>query len=85
MFLRTTDRVGTLARASTGKPDRSKIMRVCDKHPRKKAVDSVILKSTDSHFDLCEQCILEVTKFLSKPKQVAVEPKRSIFGREKSA
>lgn len=60
-------------------------MRVCDRHPRKKATDSIILKSTDSQFDLCEQCTIEITKFISNVKKESVEGKRGFFGNKKPA
>jgi len=59
-------------------------MRVCDRHPRKKATDSILLKSTDSQFDLCAECIAEITKFISNVKQENVEG-RGWLGRKKSA
>ena len=60
-------------------------MRVCDRHPRKKATDTIILKTTDSQFDLCESCTMEIAKFISSVKKETVEPKRGFFGKEKSA
>jgi hypothetical protein len=56
-------------------------MRVCDKHPAKPAVESMSLSSTDSHFDLCEECAGKVREFMAKPKQEDVQPKRrSLLG-----
>jgi len=60
-------------------------MRVCDRHPRKKAIEEVHIKSTDTWYDLCQPCVDEITKFISKPRQDAVDDKRTIFGRKKSA
>ena len=60
-------------------------MRVCDRHPRKPATDTIILTSTDSQFDLCESCTMEIAKFISNVKKEAVVGKRSFFGKEKSA
>jgi len=60
-------------------------MRVCDRHPRKPATDTIVLKSTDSTFDLCETCTIEIAKFLSNAKKEAVEGKRSFFGRDKKS
>ena len=60
-------------------------MRVCDRHPRKPATDTIVLKSTDSQFDLCESCTMEIAKFITNVKKEAVEGKRGFFDRKKSA
>jgi len=61
-------------------------MRVCDRHPRKKATEGILLKSTDSQFDLCDECAAQITKFISNPKKESVVTERRFFGKkEKSA
>ena len=60
-------------------------MRVCDRHPRKKATEAIVLKSTDSQFDLCEQCTIEITKFISNVKKDSVEKKPRFFGKKTPA
>lgn len=60
-------------------------MRVCDRHPRKPAKDTIHIKSSDAEYDLCGPCISEIEKFISDTKKEAVEKKRNFFGREKSA
>ncbi len=74
-------KTGILAPESTGKHN----MRVCDRHPRKRATDSITLKSTDSEFDLCEQCTIEITKFISNVKKESVDQKRGFFGKKNPA
>jgi len=60
-------------------------MRVCDRHPRKPAKDTIHIKSTDAQYDLCAQCIGEVEKFISNVKKEAVEPKRNILGMKRKS
>jgi len=60
-------------------------MRVCDRHPRKPATDTIHMKSSDSHYDLCEPCAREIEKFISNVRKEGVEKKRNWLGREKSA
>lgn len=60
-------------------------MRVCDRHPRKKATDSIVLESTDSRYDLCNQCTIEIVKFISNVKKDSVEKKRGLFGKKSPA
>ena len=60
------------------------MMRVCDRHPRKQATDTIKIESTDSEFDLCKQCAEEITKFISNPRKESVE-KKPLWDRIKSA
>ncbi len=60
-------------------------MRVCDRHPRKKATDEILFKNTDSQFDLCADCVDQIAKFISNVKKESVESKRDWLGRTKSA
>ncbi len=60
-------------------------MRVCDRHPRKRATEEILLKSTDSKFDLCEECAAQISKFISNVKKEDVESKRNWLGKKKSA
>ena len=60
-------------------------MRVCDRHPRKKATDSILLKSTDSQFDLCDDCAAQIAKFISNVKKESVDQKRGFFGKKTPA
>ncbi len=63
-------------------------MRVCDRHPRKRATETILMISTDSQFDLCEECANLIEKFISDTKKETVEPKprRNILGlKRKSA
>jgi hypothetical protein len=60
-------------------------MKVCDRHPRKPAKESITIKSSDSHYDLCDACAHEIEKFISDVKKESVEPKRKFFGKKKSA
>ena len=60
-------------------------MRVCDRHPRKKATKLMHLVEDDRWIDLCEPCLTEIEKFISNVKKESVEKKRTIFGRERSA
>lgn len=60
-------------------------MRVCDRHPRKKASKRVHFVEDDTWFDLCEPCLSEIEKFISNVKKESVEDKRGFFGRKKSA
>jgi len=60
-------------------------VKVCDRHPRKKATDTIVLTSTDSRFDLCESCTIEIAKFISDVKKDSVEKKRGLFGKKNPA
>ncbi len=60
-------------------------MRVCDRHPRKKATKQIHLVEDDAWYDLCDPCLKEIEKFISNVNKEAVEKKRGLFGREKSA
>ena len=61
-------------------------MRVCDRHPRSKATDTVHIASHDAYFDLCEQCTNEIMRFISKPKAVVTMKKgNGILGRTKDS
>jgi len=51
-------------------------MRVCDRHPRKKATKRIHFVEDDTWFDLCEPCLAEIEKFISNPKKESVERKR---------
>jgi len=59
-------------------------MRVCDRHPRTKATDSLVFKITDWHFDLCADCVKEIEKYIKNPRKESVERKK-FWGKEKSA
>lgn len=41
-------------------------MRVCDKHPDRKAVDAMILEVEEPRYDLCEECRQFVLDWISK-------------------
>lgn len=45
-------------------------MRVCDRHPDRRARDAVILEQDDARFDLCDECKTEIVGLLTAP----VEP-----------
>lgn len=60
-------------------------MRVCDRHPRKKASKEVHFIHDDQRFDLCDPCLAEIEKFISNVKKESVEKKRGFFGKERSA
>ena len=59
-------------------------MKVCDRHPRKPAKETIHIKSTDSQYDLCESCAKEIEKFISNPKKESVE-RKSFWDKKKSA
>ena len=59
-------------------------MRVCDRHPRKKATKIVHFVEDDTWVDLCEPCAKEIMKFISNVKKESVE-KRNWLGKKKSA
>lgn len=48
-------------------------MRICDRHEAKKvkATDILHLKSTEEHFDLCQDCVEEIKVLLGKPAKKA--------------
>ena len=58
-------------------------MRVCDRHPRKAAVNTCHIdgKDTDAWFDLCQKCADEIMKYLGDPAKETVEPQRSAKSR----
>ena len=58
-------------------------MRVCDRHNRKPAAEQIHIKSSDTTYDLCNDCAVQIEKFLSSPKKEAVEGKRSFLGLRK--
>ena len=58
-------------------------MRVCDRHPRKKATKQIHFVEDDAWFDLCESCLKEIEKFISNPKKETVETKRNFLGLQK--
>lgn len=49
-------------------------MRVCDRHTTVPAVDSVVMQGTDHHFDLCRDCVDEITEILSAPPKKKRRP-----------
>ena len=55
-------------------------MKVCDRHPRMRSTETIVIASTDAHYDLCAKCAKQVIEFLSKVKQETVEPKRRLLG-----
>ncbi len=59
-------------------------MRVCDRHPRKKATKRLHFIEDDTWVDLCESCTIEITKFISNVKKESVE-KRGFFGKKTPA
>ena len=59
-------------------------MRVCDRHPRKKATETIKIGSTDAEYDLCKPCAEEIDKFISSPRKEGVESK-PFWDRRKSA
>jgi len=60
-------------------------MRVCDRHNRKPATETIHIKSSDTQYDLCSECAGKIEKFISNPKKEDVEPKkRSLLGLKKS-
>ncbi len=60
-------------------------MRVCDRHPRKKATEELSFKSTDWKVDLCSECAAEIEQFISSVKKESVDSKRGFFGKKKPA
>ncbi len=72
---------GILAPESTGKHN----MRVCDRHPRKKATKQIHFVEDDAWYDLCESCLTEIAKFISNVKKESVEGKRGFFGKKTPA
>ena len=58
-------------------------MRVCDRHNRKPATETIHIKSSDSTYDLCADCAKQIEKFISKSKKEAVESNRSFLGLKK--
>jgi len=40
-------------------------MRVCDRHPSRRAVDTIVVLRDDSHTDVCEECKTDVLMFLA--------------------
>jgi hypothetical protein len=40
-------------------------MKVCDRHPAAKAVDTMRLETDDTHVDLCAGCIALVREFIA--------------------
>lgn len=47
-------------------------MKVCDRHPTEKAVDTLHFPTEDTRIDVCDQCKFAVLELLSTPD----EPKR---------
>jgi len=61
-------------------------MRMCDRHNRTKATDTMHIKSLECHFDLCRECSEQVVEFMANTKQETVEkPKRNILGLRKNS
>jgi len=61
-------------------------MRVCDRHNRKPAKDTIFIESSDTSVDLCAKCIEQITQFISNSRQDEVEkPKRNILGLKKNS
>lgn len=58
-------------------------MRVCDRHNRKPATETIHIKSSDATYDLCNDCAAQIEKFISSPKKEAVESKRNFLGLRK--
>lgn len=58
-------------------------MRVCDRHPRKPAMDVVSFETDDNKFDLCAECVEKIRVFLGdfEVKDVEKPPKKSILSR----
>lgn len=55
-------------------------MRVCDRHPDRRARDSVVLEQDDARFDLCDECKTDVVSFLTAPvtnSATADKPRRA--------
>jgi hypothetical protein len=48
-------------------------MRVCDRHPEKRAVDSMQTAGSGMDVDLCSKCITEVENWLANQKQEEIE------------
>lgn len=44
-------------------------MKVCDRHPDRRAIDTVIVQRDDSRIDVCEECKTDVLTFLSTPPE----------------
>ena len=49
-------------------------MKVCDRHPRTAAVDSIKMAVTDCTYDLCQACSELLLTFLGDIEQETVEP-----------
>jgi len=47
-------------------------LRVCDRHPERRARESVSLKNEESHFDLCDECKSDLLRFLTEPPEPPV-------------
>lgn len=42
-------------------------MKVCDAHPDRKAVDTILIHGDDSHIDVCDECKYAVLELLNRP------------------
>ena len=55
-------------------------MKVCDKHPAVKAVDTLVYVRDDEHVDVCAQCLEDVRQVLREdpvaPPSIEPPPKR---------
>lgn len=53
-------------------------MRVCDRHPDRRASDRVHIEADDSYFDLCAECKTDLLTFLCRPRESGTDeaPKR---------
>jgi len=60
-------------------------MRVCDRHPDRRARETLKLVHEEALFDLCEECKTDVLQFLCEPPAPPVEvaPRRGRPPKEK--
>lgn len=45
-------------------------MKVCDKHPDRRATDTIRIERDDAHIDVCSECKTDVLLLLTAPAEV---------------
>lgn len=62
-------------------------MKVCDRHPTEKAIDTLQLNVEAIDMDLCARCVQMVREFVGAPEKTSVDPekpKRGFLGLKKN-
>ena len=55
-------------------------MKVCDRHNRTRAVTTVVIQSTDTHLDVCDECLFALMEWIGDVNKATVEPKKKKKG-----